>query len=83
MTWTPLEIAANIMTAICIFLAGRNNVHTWWTGIVACVLFIVLFYTAKLSNGRLLFRVFARFSDKPVFQQGVEYDSLSSNNDFG
>ena len=48
MTWTSLEIAANLMTAICIFLAGRNNVHTWWTGIVACVLFGVLFYTSKL-----------------------------------
>lgn len=48
MIWTPLEIAANLMTAICIILAGRNNVHTWWTGIVACVLFGVLFYTSKL-----------------------------------
>lgn len=48
MNWTPLEIAANLMTAVCIFLAGRNSVHTWWTGIVACVLFGALFYDAKL-----------------------------------
>lgn len=48
MTWTPLEIAANVMTAICILLAGRNNVHTWWTGIVACILFGFLFYGAQL-----------------------------------
>lgn len=48
MTWTPLEIAANLMTAICIFLAGRNSVHTWWTGIVACVLFGTLFYSVQL-----------------------------------
>ena len=47
-TWTPLELAANVMTAVCIFLAGRNNVHTWWTGIVACILFGWLFYTAQL-----------------------------------
>lgn len=47
-TWTPLELAANVMTAICIFLAGRNNVHTWWTGIVATVLFAVLFYQNQL-----------------------------------
>ena len=46
--WTPLELAANVMTAVCIFLAGRNNVHTWWTGIVACVLFGALFYGANL-----------------------------------
>lgn len=48
MTWTPLEIAANLFTVICIFLAGRNSIHTWWTGIVACVLFGALFYQAKL-----------------------------------
>lgn len=43
-----LEIAANLMTAVCIFLAGRNDVHTWWTGIVACILFGVLFYSVQL-----------------------------------
>ncbi len=48
MNWTPLEIAANIMTAICIFLAGRNNIHTWWTGIVACILFGILFAQNQL-----------------------------------
>jgi nicotinamide mononucleotide transporter len=48
MTWTPLEFAANAMTAICIFLAGRNSIHTWWTGIVACVLFMVLFFNVQL-----------------------------------
>lgn len=45
---TYLEWAANITTAICIFLAGRNNVHTWWTGIVACILFGIFFYDLKL-----------------------------------
>lgn len=48
MIWTPLELAANLMTVLCIFLAGRNNIHTWWVGIVACVLFGVLFYQANL-----------------------------------
>jgi nicotinamide mononucleotide transporter len=47
-TWTPLEIAANVMTAICIFLAGRNSVHTWWTGIVSSVLYGVMFFNAQL-----------------------------------
>lgn len=45
---SALEWSANIMTAICIVLAGRNNVHTWWTGIVACILFRFLFYDFKL-----------------------------------
>jgi len=45
---TFLEISANVMTAVCIILAGRNNVHTWWTGIVACILFGFLFFDSKL-----------------------------------
>ncbi len=44
----PLEIAANVTTAAAIFLAGRNNIHTWWIGIIGCVLFGVLFYQANL-----------------------------------
>lgn len=44
----PLELSANIATAIAIFLAGRNNIHTWWTGILGCTLFGVLFYQANL-----------------------------------
>jgi nicotinamide mononucleotide transporter len=44
----PLEIAANVMTAAAIFLAGRNHVHTWWTGILGCGLFAVLFYQSNL-----------------------------------
>lgn len=36
------------MTIVCIFLAGRNNVHTWWTGIVASILFGYVFWTANL-----------------------------------
>ena len=43
-----LEWSAVIMTAICIFLAGRNNIHTWWTGIIACILYGALFFDAKL-----------------------------------
>ena len=38
-----LEVAANAFTALAIVLAGRNNVHTWWTGIVGTGLFAVLF----------------------------------------
>jgi nicotinamide mononucleotide transporter len=45
---TYMEWAANITTAVCIFLAGRNNVHTWWTGIVACIFFGIFFFDLKL-----------------------------------
>ena len=44
----PLEITANVASAACIVLAGRNNIHTWWTGIVGCSLFAVLFYQTQL-----------------------------------
>lgn len=43
-----LEWAAIATTTLCIILAGRNNVHTWWTGIVACILYGVLFFEQKL-----------------------------------
>jgi nicotinamide mononucleotide transporter len=44
----PLESAANAFTALAIVLAGRNNIHTWWTGIVGCALFALLFYDSRL-----------------------------------
>lgn len=43
-----LEVLANLFNAACILLAGRNSVHTWWTGIVGCVLFGWVFYGAQL-----------------------------------
>lgn len=49
-----MEFAAVLFTVICIFLAGRNNVHTWWTGIVACILYGFVFYEAKLYADTVL-----------------------------
>jgi nicotinamide mononucleotide transporter len=51
---SPLELAANAFTAAAILLAGRNNVHTWWTGIVGCVLFGLLFAQNRLYADVLL-----------------------------
>jgi nicotinamide mononucleotide transporter len=42
------EIGANILNAASIWLAGRNSMHTWWTGIVGCLLFGWVFYVARL-----------------------------------
>jgi len=42
------EIAANALNAVSILLAGCNSVHTWWTGILGCLLFGVVFFGAKL-----------------------------------
>lgn len=54
MATTPLEWACNIVTLICIILAGQNSVHTWWTGIVGCILFGVLFYQYGLYADTVL-----------------------------
>ena len=43
-----LELAANVVITVSILLAARNSVHTWWTGIVGCVLFALVFHGAKL-----------------------------------
>jgi len=43
-----LEIAANVLNALSILLAALNSVHTWWTGIIGCVLFLIVFFNAKL-----------------------------------
>jgi len=48
MTVDPLEVAANAVNTISIFLAARNSVHTWWTGIAGCALFGWLFMGSRL-----------------------------------
>lgn len=47
-TWTPLEAWANFFTVLSIWYAGRNSTLTWSTGIVAAILFGVLFYQVPL-----------------------------------
>lgn len=44
----PLELAANAIVTVSIVLAARNSVHTWWTGIIGCALFGVLFAGSQL-----------------------------------
>jgi nicotinamide mononucleotide transporter len=43
-----VELGANGFNTLSILLAGRNSVHTWWTGIVGGLLFGYVFYEAKL-----------------------------------
>ena len=43
-----LEIAANAAATLSVVLAGRNSVHTWWSGLIGCALFIALFLQARL-----------------------------------
>ena len=55
---TILEIAANAAATLSILLASRNNLHTWWTGVVGCILFAILFFGAKLYADVTLQAVF-------------------------
>ncbi len=43
-----LEITANLVNLASIALATRNSIHTWWTGILGCALFGVLFGLGRL-----------------------------------
>lgn len=43
-----LEILANCVNLLSIALATRNSIHTWWTGILGCLLFGWLFYSSQL-----------------------------------
>lgn len=45
---SALEVAANAAMAVSVVLAGRNSIHTWWTGILGCILFTVVFFGAQL-----------------------------------
>ena len=45
---SPLEVGANVALVASVYLARRNSVHTWWTGMAAVSLFAVLFFGAKL-----------------------------------
>ena len=51
---TLLEGVANALATASILLAGRNSVHTWWTGIAGCSLFALLFWDTRLYADVLL-----------------------------
>lgn len=45
---SPLELSANVFNLLSVWFSSRNNVHTWWSGIVGCTLYGVLFVDVKL-----------------------------------
>ncbi len=48
MTFTPLEIAAVVFTLANVWLAVRENIWTWPTGIVSVVLYLIVFWRTHL-----------------------------------
>lgn len=73
-----LEISANAFIALSIFLAGRNNINTWWIGIIGCVLFGALFYSAQLYADMTLqgFFIITGFIGWYQWRGGQSRDSL-------
>ena len=45
---SPLECSANVFNLLSVWFSARNSVHTWWSGIVGCTLYGVLFVDVKL-----------------------------------
>ncbi len=46
MSW--LEFSANLFTVLSIWLARRNSIQTWWTGVIGSILFAELFRESRL-----------------------------------
>lgn len=46
----PIEIAATLMTLICVVLTARQHIACWPTGLVAVVLYGYIFFHAKLYS---------------------------------
>ncbi len=45
---SPLELGANVFNLLSVWFSSRNNVHTWWSGIVGCALYGILFADVRL-----------------------------------
>lgn len=42
------ELCACLTTAFSVWLAARNNVNTWWIGIIGSLIYAYVFFTTKL-----------------------------------
>lgn len=76
--WSGLEWLANIVYTASVILAARNSIHTWWTGIIGCLLFAVVFYNARLYADTTLMLIFIGASVTGWWQwrRGAQGDPL-------
>lgn len=42
------EYVANFFYIISTIFASKNSIHTWWTGLISCLLFFITFFHVKL-----------------------------------
>ncbi|MBL5904472.1 nicotinamide mononucleotide transporter [Serratia fonticola] len=47
-----IEIAASTTYAASVWITARNNVHTWWIGIVDSLLYGWVFFSVQLYASR-------------------------------
>lgn len=45
---STLELFAVLFTVLSVYFAGQNSVHTWWSGIIACILYGFVFFGVQL-----------------------------------
>ena len=45
---SALEIGANVFNLLSVWFSARNSVHTWWSGIVGCALYGLMFAEVRL-----------------------------------
>lgn len=76
--WSGLEWLANTVYTASVILAARNSIHTWWTGIIGCLLFAVVFYNARLYADTTLMLIFIGASVTGWWQwcRGAQGDPL-------
>lgn len=43
-----VEVAASGTYAASVWLAARNNIHTWWIGLIGCLLYGWVFFSVQL-----------------------------------
>ena len=81
-----IEFFAVIFTIISVYLSMKNNIHNWWTGIIAIGFYAVLFYQTGLYANLILQSVFMYQSIKGWYlwsdtknKPAVQVESLTTN----
>ena len=74
---TILEISANILNLLGVYLAARNSFWTWPVGIVGCALYSFMFFEVKLYADVTLqvFYIVTSFYGWVLWRKGVNGES--------
>ena len=53
-----IELIAVLFTLISVYYSVKNNIHTWWTGIIGIIFYAILFAQANLPANFILQMIF-------------------------